>query len=518
MPESKQSISYSQIEKEIYKTFELFKQEKSVAIADYLKRFNASIFESKKYRKIKFPYESLFKLILFQRLKGIKFHTKLTKYLKRNSKDKFRLGNNKTPDRRSIGYFINHILDQQTKEQINYTASKIIEISEKFGILIDVKTLEPEKPSKTTKERNQYIIKDNKTREICQLVKNRIIPFINLHIGKNTVYKKTTFIDLLIHLGLNQNFAETGSKIYKEYKKISPNADTFLYHLKKYKDIHEIQRMYETLFEIIWTITKQTNVFNIRKKVDIAIDFTEWFYYGDRKAPMILGKMPERGSDKCYKFITINIVDTGKRFTMLALPVSNLNTKEELLTKLIYYVKQRIKINRIYLDRGFYDSKTIQVLNNFGIKWLMPVTMNPLIKKIMETSPAPTVITDFTMKNARFNLAIGYDEKSEKRAFATNEQYNRSDVNFINRLFILYGKRWGIETSYRVKKHSFRAKTTSKNYHIRLFYFLFSVLMYNLWIITDILIWLHLFGFIGEDHKVPSKYFGTILISIDSGG
>jgi putative transposase len=83
---------------------------------------------------------------------------------------------------------------------------------------------------------------------------------------------------------------------------------------------------------------------------------------------------------------------------------------------------------------------------------------------------------------------------------------------------MLYSKRWGIETSYRVKKHSFRAKTTSKNYYIRLFYFLFSVLMYNLWILCDILIWLHLFGFIGEDHKITSKFFGTILIIIDPGG
>jgi putative transposase len=519
MPSSKQKKSQKTIELEIYKTFEKYKQCKNIKIADFLKSFYiTSLFNLPKYRKIKFPYEALVKLIIYQQLKGIKFHTKLTKYLKRNPFDKFKLGFTNTPDRRTIGYFINHILDQQTKELINYTVSKIIEISEKFGILIDLKTLEPDKPLKDTKERNRYIITDKKTREICKIVKNRIIPFINLHIGKNAVYKKVTFIDLLIHLGLNQNFAETGSRIYKEYKKICPNADTFLYHLKKYSDINEIQRMYETLFEIIWNITKQTNVFNLRKKVDVAIDFTDWLFYGDRKTRMVLGTMPKDGTDKCYKFITINIVDSGKRFTMLALPVSNLSTKEELLTKLIFFVKQRVKINCIYLDRGFYDSKTIQVLNNSNLKWLMPVPMNALIKKIMETSPAPTIITDFTMINTRFNLAIGYDEKGEKRAFATNEQYTDSDVNFINRLFIRYDKRWGIETSYRVKKHSFRAKTTSKNYHIRLFYFLFSVLMYNLWILADMLVWFYLYSFIGEDHKVASKYFGTIFISIDPGG
>lgn len=43
---------------------------------------------------------------------------------------------------------------------------------------------------------------------------------------------------------------------------------------------------------------------------------------------MVMGKKPERGTNKCYKFITINIVENGKRFTLLALPVGHFDTKE----------------------------------------------------------------------------------------------------------------------------------------------------------------------------------------------
>jgi len=42
--------------------------------------------------------------------------------------------------------------------------------------------------------------------------------------------------------------------------------------------------------------------------------------------------------------------------------------------------------------------------------------------------------------------------------------------------------------------------------------------MYNLWILADVLIWLHLFGFVGEGHKLTSKYFSTVLMAIDPGG
>jgi putative transposase len=152
------------------------------------------------------------------------------------------------------------------------------------------------------------------------------------------------------------------------------------------------------------------------------------------------------------------------------------------------------------------------------VKYLIPCSENQRIKKMLTVMTPPSIIKDYEMKNTKFNIAILKDEKDQCRAFTTNIDFNENEVGLSDRLFYLYSKRWGIETSFRVKKHSFRAKTTSKNYFVRLFYFLFSVLMYNLWVIADILIWLHVFGFIGIDHKVTSKVFGTIFIMVDSGG
>ena len=122
------------------------------------------------------------------------------------------------------------------------------------------------------------------------------------------------------------------------------------------------------------------------------------------------------------------------------------------------------------------------------------------------------------MKGTLFNIVVVNDEFGVKRAFATNIDFNENDVGLSERLFYLYGKRWGIETSYRVKKHSFRPKTTSKNYFIRLFYFLFSALLYNLWILADILICLAMLGIFNGEHIITSKYFGDILLLVDPGG
>jgi putative transposase len=149
----------------------------------------------------------------------------------------------------------------------------------------------------------------------------------------------------------------------------------------------------------------------------------------------------------------------------------------------------------------------------------MPATKISTVQNVLEIVSAPSVITDFKMKDITFNLIMVEDElgngQKVKRAFATNEDYNENDLDLAERLFDLYGRRWGIETSYRVKKHSYLPKTTSKNYLVRLFYFMFSVLLYNLWILADILIWLHLYGVVKMDHLVTSKLFGTILYTID---
>jgi len=117
-----------------------------------------------------------------------------------------------------------------------------------------------------------------------------------------------------------------------------------------------------------------------------------------------------------------------------------------------------------------------------------------------------------TEGRVKFNLAI-IDDGQGKKAFATNMDINENEAGMAVRLFDLYSKRWGIETSYRMKKE-LRAKTTSKNYVIRLFYFLFSTLLYNLWILIDSIISKSLIGKVIVDHLVTEKMFATVLFAI----
>lgn len=277
----------------------------------------------------------------------------------------------------------------------------------------------------------------------------------------------------------------------------------------------QIQKNYITLFEIILQMLKKTGT--TKREVDLAIDYTEILFYGDRKALMVVGKKPEKGTTKCYKFATINIVEAGQRFTLLALPVGPFDLKKDILIKLLTYAMKRVKIRIIYIDRGFFDATTIRILNSLHLKYLIRCTQIPTIKKILDVAPSQMVIKDFKMKDVKFNVVVIEDETGEKRAYATNLPLDENDPTLGKRLLYLSKKRWGIETSYRVKKRTYLPKTTSKNYQIRLFYFLFSVLLYNLWIIADILLWLESFNKVMDTHLVTSKLFGAILCTINLG-
>ena len=101
------------------------------------------------------------------------------------------------------------------------------------------------------------------------------------------------------------------------------------------------------------------------------------------------------------------------------------------------------------------------------------------------------------------------DVEQEKRAFVTNMNLNRSRTR---QLAKLYSKRWGIETAYRVKK-DFKPKTTSKNYVIRLFYFLFSVCLYNLWELVNVVLTL-VDRINSMTPVIAAKLFGTILFQV----
>ena len=232
--------------------------------------------------------------------------------------------------------------------------------------------------------------------------------------------------------------------------------------------------------------------------------------------------------------MALDIVQPGDRFTILTLPYGPLDNQYDLIRKLLDTARTHdLEISLAVADRAFHNSETHTIMEGLNIPFITPCTEYPDIKELFKKVQFPYVENNRFMKGrVLYNIAaIRAEDENGKQiydkqgnpvyhAYATNIPLDENDAKGSYELLETeYQKRWGIETGFRMKKRSFGLWTTSDNNSIRVFYWLFSVLMYNLWILADILVCLKLYGRVGDFHLVTSKQFRLVffLIVVDPG-
>jgi IS4 transposase len=170
------------------------------------------------------------------------------------------------------------------------------------------------------------------------------------------------------------------------------------------------------------------------------------------------------------------------------------------------YAEELIDVRRVYMDRGFFSGKIVNLMEENDWDFIMPARKTSRIKDILEEADGENIQRYELNGNepARFNLVLREGKDGELKAFATN--CPRMEILSYN-LFDLYGRRWDIETGFRVQKNKFLPKTTSKNYNVRLFLFLFSELLYNCWMLINVRISLEKHEEIQEEKEITAKKF-----------
>jgi len=465
-----------------------------------------------------FTLESLIKLYIFKRVKGFLTYNKTEEYFNENQHEAIQLGfykdqNNNLlfPKKRTFNYFL-----QKNKDIINTLDSiseKILALASQNNIVLDIDIVN--KTIKNNEEkRNQ---KNQAIKETIRLVKRLIYPKVNIKINHNSKFTTKDLLDILVHIAQTHDFANNGCDTFLELNpnlKI-PNSDTMLYHFKKFNDIDNIEEMFRNIFDFTFNFAKTNYSLLNRRELDIAIDIHKLAYYGKEIEPnYVKGGVAEGvGTRKFFHFITCAIVIAGRRFTIGAVPISPFDDISELVERLIKRAKSKIRIRCCYLDRGFNSANIINIFKKNNVNFIMPESKTSTVKQWFDKSEdtESRVIENFRIGNATANLILVDDKEGIKRAFITNMEIPEQLTHY---LYSWYSRRWSIETSYRQIDHDFLARTTSRNYFIRLFYFLFSVCLYNLWVLTNICVSLKVYGRLYEKPIITSKLFTIILYKI----
>lgn len=316
----------------------------------------------------------------------------------------------------------------------------------------------------------------------------------------NARYGEKHLHNAMISISLGNSFAESGMKrlAIESASKDVPSGSWVRDTIGKVPE----QEVKEKASCALQSTLEQLRKYGIFKTpVTAAIDKHKVPRYDQKLEPFLTRGEHDRGTTVFETYITLQSVDEGKRAQIACEHVGHFDENPDLVEKLVKGARnQGIKMGLLLMDREFFSIRVITRLNMLRQIFLMPCKKTAGIKKaILEyASGKREYISRYTMKSGTekvsFTLVILPKTGSGNEGnvcdrylvFATNISRGRILSN-VHRLSEEYRKRWGIETGY-VGLEQFRPRTTSRNHTLRLMYFYYPLLMYNAWLLANLIL------------------------------
>ena len=235
------------------------------------------------------------------------------------------------------------------------------------------------------------------------------------------------------------------------------------------------------------------------KRVDIAIDMhliPRW----DRKHGAELVRSKSKGKTGSFeRYIAAQCIKPGMQMVLALLHMPALEDTACYVRKTISMCRRTgAKIGTVMLDREFFSTDVIRMLGDLGVDYLIPcVNTANVVRAIEEFSrgerPAVSVFRIAKSKNdyVEYTMHItGRRKKSRKKSKSKScvekpeEKYiafatNRSDIDLKR-----YSERWMIETGFRMIENQ-RVRTRSRSVTVRTLCFLYSLVLFNSWVLAN---------------------------------
>lgn len=258
-----------------------------------------------------------------------------------------------------------------------------------------------------------------------------------------------------------------------------PSADTIFNYIKD----NNIEDILSAFRKMNWEIFKMMKLENTVH--DIAIDFHDIPYYGDRNTPGMRGIKPKNGSSWGKSFCTLDIIGNS-HLTLDVIDVNGLNKNYSLFIESLFerLEKMSVKTGTVYLDKEFFNKAVISKLDKLEVDFVIAAKSNQVINRELENHKKEwgntSTIFEYQFKQGgpSFNIVAIYDDKKKGYIlFATNKEAE-SIEKFEKTIPEEYRKRWNIETGYRVK-NDFKIRTCTKSPVARTLFFIIQCIMYN---------------------------------------
>jgi len=382
--------------------------------------------------------------------------------------------------------------------------------------------------------------------KVVELARRHGFGEFDSHRAKNRVYEDEQILDLFSDACLTQGSAHSEGEAgwFLDENDVCDDS-TFLRVIKQFatpeneevpasvqeleiEDIvaftelyrEELMSAFETATENVLETIRHEDPFDDRHVV-AAVDFTHVPYHvwpwidKDEQIPkaeyppMVSGYKDDGEIKHGYTFATITIVGNNVPIILGIEPVKEhsewepeaapADSKGEVVDVLLETAQQYVDLDEVLLDRGFYSNEVYAGIHERGLVYTTPVPKYEddyeAIKQIQSREgvdaavkhEVPFAVDGEHHHTAEFLYVPATDEDADGNyaVFVTNRDHVAPEE--VEHVTNSYSRRWDIENQYKSVK-SFLPKTSSTDYRVRLFSFVFASLLYNLWRLTDYLV------------------------------
>lgn len=330
--------------------------------------------------------------------------------------------------------------------------------------------------------------------------------FIQLDRDKSRVtYPKWQLFKLMEIAGLcniHPNNAEPSLRFLPYfYYRDAPGFKTLWNQLRDY-DIFELRKMYLAALERIIMVLDEYGYLPDRS--DLAMDLTNLMWYGRHSTEKdedgkrldrdniphqdqpigVEGVDQKAGSSFAFQIASISLANVEIPITLAAKSIKRRGSIEHQIDEMLTYAKHYVKPDIVCMDGGFYGRGMHDCFEEHGLNFISRLR-----------GRKPSIIDDLKEAAIYYNReynATGYDvrlgevvpeseaeswlitmpsEKRISRAETGTEDKGNWEVCYTNldpeefgglEIGRRYRQRWAIETSYRLMKHDFTAKSASE--------------------------------------------------------
>ncbi|WP_136718258.1 transposase [Halorientalis salina] len=450
----------------------------------------------------RYGMDTLFRVFVLKEIYGWNHETALVEYLSHRPELCEQLGLETVPEQSTLWRSWHDRFTANLRETVETAARTILIKAQHAGVAVP---RELERQIRYHSGGSEEGGSDNQTiLEQAEKITDRlgwiVFPAFSLDRGEGCEIHENAYWGLQTYLGLRENLAANEgarSFIHESTRDRTPLGHG---HRDQIRDlpIEQIREMYRQAVQQLINELAGTEEF-FRAGI-VAIDITEDDpFTGDRTGheDEIIGTK-EQTDEYAYQWATVQLVGNAVPLVLDARPVRRGESRKEIVEDLLDSAENLVHVDNVLMDREFDSQHVLEMISQRGLSYVVP--------KRMQTSEKAQAKRLLQRDQDRYEtdrkLHLGKNEWHEttliyrRKEGSEHDDHRQYSVFMTNRgtgHLTEYGYRWEIESGYKSIKR-FMAATTSKNFGLRFFYFVFACLLYSIWRAVDLLVQVELNG------------------------